>query len=98
MDVINMSLGSPFGSASDPAAVAATNAAKDGVIVVASAGNAGPNPYITGSPGTGTGAISVAANDPTQGFPGANLALSTGATSTAIDADGAPFATGTTSR
>ena len=36
MDVINMSLGSPFGTADDPSAVASTNAAKAGVIVVAS--------------------------------------------------------------
>ena len=35
MDVINMSLGSPFGIQDEPNAVAATNAAKDGVIVVA---------------------------------------------------------------
>ena len=51
MDVINMSLGSPFGRSDDPSAVAATNAAAAGVTVVTSAGNSGPNPYITGSPG-----------------------------------------------
>ena len=50
MDVINMSLGSSFGTADDPSAVASTNAAKSGVIVVTSAGNSGPNQYITGSP------------------------------------------------
>jgi len=96
MDVINLSLGSPFGSANDPAAEAATNAARAGVIVVASTGNAGSSPYITTSPGTGTGAISVAANDPTQANPGANLALSTGATLQAINANGATFSDGTT--
>ena len=69
MDVINLSLGSPFGSADDPAAEAATNAARAGVIVVASTGNEGSSPYITTSPGTGTGAISVAANDPDPGQP-----------------------------
>jgi minor extracellular serine protease Vpr len=42
MDVINMSLGSPFGRRTDPTAVAATNAAASGVIVVTSAGNSGP--------------------------------------------------------
>src|SRR5437879_10620819 len=47
MDVINMSLGSTFGSKDDPSAVASTNAAKAGVIVVASAGNAGPSPYVS---------------------------------------------------
>ncbi|GAA0959457.1 peptidase S8 [Virgisporangium aurantiacum] len=94
MDVINMSLGSPFGSKTEPSAVAADNAAKDGVIVVASAGNEGPNPYMVGSPSTGTNVISVAANDPTQSFPGATLTLSTGATIQAINANGAPLPSG----
>ncbi len=96
MDVINLSLGSPFGSADDPAAQAASNAAKAGVIVVASTGNEASSPYITTSPGSGTGAISVAANDPTQANPGANLALSTGQTLQAINANGATFSDGTT--
>src|SRR5205823_12672420 len=73
MDVINMSLGSPFGSKDDPSAVASTNAAKAGVIVVASAGNEGPSPYVTSSPASADGAISVAANDPYPTFPGATL-------------------------
>ena len=77
MDVINMSLGSPFGSKDDPSAVASTNAAKAGVIVVTSAGNNGPNQYITGSPGTGAGSIATAASDPTQTFPGVNITAGT---------------------
>ena len=40
--------------------------------------------------------ISVAANDPTQANPGANLALTTGTTLQAIDANGATFSDGTT--
>ena len=89
MDVINMSLGSPFGATDTPDAVAASNAAKDGVIVVASSGNEGPNPYMTGDPASGSGVISAAASDPTQTFPAANLSLSTGGpTLTAIDANG----------
>jgi subtilisin family serine protease len=87
MDVINMSLGSPFGTKDDPSAVASTNAAKAGVIVVASAGNSGFSPYMTGSPATGEGAISVAANDPYPDFPGATLTF-TGTTIPAIDANG----------
>ena len=55
VDVINMSLGSPFGTADDASAVAATNAANAGVIVVASSGNNGKNQYLVGSPSTGTG-------------------------------------------
>jgi minor extracellular serine protease Vpr len=90
MDVINMSLGAPFGSADDPDAVASDNLAKAGIIVVASAGNSGPNPYITGSPSTGTRTISVAANDPTQSFPGVIIDLATGPDVTAIDANGTP--------
>ena len=77
MDVINMSLGSPFGSKDDPSAVASTNAAKAGVIVVTSAGNNGPSQYITGSPGTGAGSIATAASDPTPTFPGVNITAGT---------------------
>jgi len=90
MDVINMSLGSPFGSKDDPSAVASTNAAKAGVIVVASAGNEGPSQYMTGSPATADGAISVAANDPYPNFPGATLTFS-GTTIPAINANGHPL-------
>jgi len=95
MDVINMSLGSSFGSNDDPSAEASTNAAKAGVIVVASAGNSGPNQYITGSPASGEGAISVAANDPIASSPGATLALSTGQTIAVLNANNATFADGT---
>src|SRR5437879_1341964 len=87
MDVINMSLGSVFGSKDEPSAVASTNAAKAGVIVVASAGNSGPSPYVTGSPASADGAISVAANDPYPSFPGAMLTFS-GTTIPAINANG----------
>jgi minor extracellular serine protease Vpr len=95
MDVINMSLGSPFGRRSDPSAVASTNAAAAGVIVVTSAGNSGTNPYITGSPGTGTGAISTAAVDSVQTFPGVILSLSTGTSVTALSANGVAPPNGT---
>jgi subtilisin family serine protease len=62
LDVINMSLGSSFGSAYDTSAVASDNAAKAGVIVVASAGNANDVYYITGSPSVSSYAISVASS------------------------------------
>jgi subtilisin family serine protease len=91
MDVINMSLGSPFGSKDEPSAVASTNAAKAGVIVVASAGNSGPNQYITGSPATADGAIAVAANDPWPQLPAATIKLSSTVTVTAINANGYAF-------
>jgi subtilisin family serine protease len=90
MDVINMSLGSSFGTKDDPSAVASTNAAKAGVIVVASAGNSGPNQYITGSPATADGAISVAAMDPVPTFPG--VSVQAGAvTIDGVNANGHPF-------
>ena len=91
MDVINMSLGSPFGSNDDPDAEATNNAAKAGVVVVASAGNEGPSSYIAGTPGVANGAIAVAANDGTASFPGATLTVN-GIRMTAIDANGAPLA------
>ena len=60
LDVINMSLGSSYGSVTDPDAIASDNAAKAGVIVVASAGNSGDVYYVTGSPAVAPYAISVA--------------------------------------
>jgi subtilisin family serine protease len=59
LDVINLSLGSSFGAASEPTAVAADNAVAAGVVVVASAGNSGDIYYIVASPGVANGAISV---------------------------------------
>lgn len=60
VDVINMSLGSSFGSPDDPSAIATQNAVDLGVVVVASAGNSGNVPYVTGAPAVAEGAISVA--------------------------------------
>lgn len=89
MQVINMSLGSSFGSEDDASAEAASNAADSGVVVVASAGNSGATPYITGAPATGNGAISVAAVDSTATFPGATVTLANGASITALNANAA---------
>src|SRR5687767_4931845 len=60
VDVINMSLGSNFGTSTDASANATSNASLAGVIVVTSAGNAGDTHYIVGSPATSPRAISVA--------------------------------------
>ncbi len=62
--VINMSLGSPFGvnDASDPSVYGTDLAASVGIVVVASAGNEGNVEYITGSPAVADKAISVAAS------------------------------------
>src|SRR5690606_37744720 len=62
VDVINMSLGSDYGHPNDPSSIAAQTAVDLGVIVVAAAGNAGPLPYVAGSPSVADGVISVAAS------------------------------------
>jgi minor extracellular serine protease Vpr len=64
LDVINMSLGSPFGEPNDPSAISTNNAAAVGIIVATSAGNEGDVPYVTGAPGVASSAISTAANTP----------------------------------
>ncbi|HSD47054.1 MAG TPA: S8 family serine peptidase, partial [Pyrinomonadaceae bacterium] len=74
VDVINMSLGSNFGTANDSSASASTNASLAGVIVVAAAGNAGDTHYIMSSPASSTRAISVA-NIVDFGLQNASLAV-----------------------
>jgi subtilisin family serine protease len=64
LDVINMSLGSNYGDPNDPSAISAENAARLGIIVVASSGNAGETPYVTGSPAVAPSVVSVAAVTP----------------------------------
>ena len=62
LDVVNMSLGSSFGSPDDPDSIASNNAVDIGISVVASAGNSGDLYEVTGSPGDATKALSVAAS------------------------------------
>jgi subtilisin family serine protease len=62
LDVVNLSLGSAFGSAKILYSEAIRNLTLGGVVVVASAGNEGDVDYITGSPAAATEAISVAAS------------------------------------
>ena len=63
LDIVNMSLGSNYTSPQDPDAVAASNAADLGIIVVAAAGNGGDVYDGGGSPGNSPAAIDVAAAD-----------------------------------
>jgi hypothetical protein len=62
LDIVNLSLGSDFGSNQDADAVAANRAAQVGILVVAAAGNSGDVAFITSSPGTATAALSVASS------------------------------------
>ncbi|MFC7643908.1 S8 family serine peptidase [Streptosporangium lutulentum] len=62
-NVVNMSLGSPFGRVDEPSAQAVRTLTRAGVTLVASASNSGPNAYITGAPAVAPTAISVAAID-----------------------------------
>ncbi|MDO8389820.1 MAG: S8 family serine peptidase [Actinomycetota bacterium] len=80
VDVLNMSLGSTWGTPDDPLAVALNNAAIAGVLPVVSAGNSGANPYLVGGPSTADRALSVAAVD-TSIVPG--VAITGGVTVTA---------------
>ena len=64
LDVINMSLGSPFGSPDDPSSISSDNAVATGMVVVTSAGNESNVPYVTGAPGVAARAISTAASIP----------------------------------
>lgn len=70
-DVINLSLGKYYGWTEDPLSLACDNAAKAGVIVVASAGNDGErdadyNRFPISSPSSGEDVISVAACDESE--------------------------------
>jgi len=62
LDVINMSLGSAFGTRDDSTARASDTAARAGVMVVCSAGNSGDTYFVTGSPAASDYALSVAAS------------------------------------
>jgi subtilisin family serine protease len=72
LDIINMSLGSSYGTPDDSSAVASNNAALVGVQVVTSAGNNSDVFYITGSPGSATWSLATASSvddvDITDGF------------------------------
>lgn len=60
LDVINMSLGSNYGSGLGIYETAINNAVAAGVVVVASAGNGFDSFFVTGSPAAASAAISVA--------------------------------------
>ncbi|MEO1231946.1 MAG: S8 family serine peptidase [Myxococcota bacterium] len=61
VDIINMSLGSSYGQPfDDDLVLAVENATRIGSLTVASAGNGGDEPYVTGTPAAAESALSVA--------------------------------------
>jgi subtilisin family serine protease/PKD repeat protein len=70
LDVINMSLGSPYGEPDDPLVAAANNAASVGILVACSAGNSGDSTYIVGSPAAAARAITAASSVDSTGVFG----------------------------
>ena len=69
VDIVNMSIGSPYGQPfDDDIAAAVEGATKLGILTVASAGNSGDKPYVTGSPGAAPSALSVAQTEVPSAF------------------------------
>lgn len=60
-DVVNMSLGGPY-QPNDPLDQASEQAIRDGVVVVAAAGNSGPGESTVGSPAEAPGVLAVGAS------------------------------------
>jgi 2',3'-cyclic-nucleotide 2'-phosphodiesterase (5'-nucleotidase family)/subtilisin family serine protease len=102
LDIINMSLGSDYGSNYDTTSVASNNAALAGMIVVAAAGNATDVYYVAGSPASGSRVLSVASSrDRSAVLDGFRVNAPSGiagvygaALSVAYDWDGEPGVTG----
>ncbi len=70
LDVLNISLGSPFGSNDDPDAVALNNAIRAGIVAVVAVGDNDNTFYVADSPATAQLAIAVGAST-AQGGGGA---------------------------
>ncbi|WP_010362558.1 S8 family peptidase [Pseudoalteromonas citrea] len=62
VDIINLSLGSPFGAPDSPLSTAVNAASEAGILVVAAAGNEGSKTYTIGAPANAEQAITVAAS------------------------------------
>ena len=72
-DIVNLSLGSPYGirGGAEQEAIDAATAA--GVTVIVAAGNEGSGAFLVGSPSTEDGALSVAALDDRATYPAVSL-------------------------
>jgi subtilisin family serine protease len=62
LDVINLSLGSPYGMVDDPQTLVVDELAKHGVLSVMSAGNSGDLTDVGGSPGNAVSSLQVASS------------------------------------
>ncbi len=69
VDVLNLSLGTSINGPDLPASIALDRAVEKGIIAVTSNGNAGPEPWTVGTPGTSRRAISVGASTPEMKIP-----------------------------
>lgn len=80
LDVVNLSLGSGYGSAHSLYNQAITNLSGAGTVVVVSAGNSGDQPYIVGNPGAADETVCVASSVDNQNqnvlFPAISIKLS----------------------
>ncbi len=74
IDVVNLSLGTNYGAIDDPDNAKLEELVKAGVLPVVAAGNSGDVTDVAGSPGTTTGALTVAASASGHGLADAALA------------------------
>jgi minor extracellular serine protease Vpr len=85
VDIVNLSLGSNFGTSAGPSAIAVDRLSQSGITVVMSAGNSGTRGlYAHGSPGSSESAISVANVENVGVFQSAFNISRTGFTTTAF--------------
>jgi minor extracellular serine protease Vpr len=69
VDIVNLSLGNDVNGPDLPLSLALNKAVDNGIVAVVAAGNAGPDVWTVGSPGTASKAISVGASTPTMEIP-----------------------------
>jgi len=95
-DVVNMSIGSPYGQREDDTTLAISNVVRFGIVATVSAGNSGDRPFITGSPSTAPEAISVAQTQVpgAQAFPLVVTGISPSTINNTALVDWAPLGSG----
>jgi minor extracellular serine protease Vpr len=69
VDVVNLSLGNDVNGPDLPISLALNRAVDKGIVAVVASGNAGPDVWTVGSPGTASKAISVGASTPIMEIP-----------------------------